>query len=124
MKIVVASDGEDVSQHFGHCMYYRTYDAEDGAITNEGSIANPGHRPNFLPGFLKENGADVIISGGMGEAAINLFRANGIEVVVGASGDARSAAERFLTGKLVSTGSVCREHRHHDECGEHRHGGE
>jgi len=119
MRIIVASDGGQVTQHFGHCGSFRAYDADGGRIVNTESIANPGHRPNFLPMFLKENGADVIISGGMGEAAINLFNANGIEVIVGASGDATVAAEKYLKGELVSTGSVCREHMHHGDCGGH-----
>jgi predicted Fe-Mo cluster-binding NifX family protein len=41
----------------------------------------------------------------------------GIEVIVGASGNAKAAAETYLKGALKSTGSVCHEHQHHDECG-------
>ena len=29
MRIIVASDGEDVTQHFGHCGYFIAYDAEN-----------------------------------------------------------------------------------------------
>ncbi|MDN5357091.1 MAG: NifB/NifX family molybdenum-iron cluster-binding protein [Candidatus Methanomethylophilaceae archaeon] len=118
MRIVVASDGEDVTGHFGHCGTFKTFDAENGKITAAGAIDNPGHRPNFLPMFLKENGADVIISGGMGAAAVELFNQNGIEVIIGATGAARTAAERYLRGDLASTGSVCHEHMHHDDCNE------
>ena len=118
MRIIVASDGENVTQHFGHCRYFRAYDAENNVITGSEAIENPGHRPGFLPVFLKERGADVIISGGMGAAAIDLFNENGIEVIVGASGDARAAAEDYLRGNLKSPGEVCNDHIHHDECGE------
>jgi hypothetical protein len=38
--------------------------------------------------------------------------------VVGAQGDAREAAQAYLEGKLISTGSICHEHQSHDECGE------
>lgn len=118
MKIVVASDGETVTQHFGHCREFRAYCAEKDIITDAEIIENPGHRPGFLPVFLKERGANVIISGGMGAAAIDLFNDNGIEVIVGASGDPRTAAEDYIKGNLKSTGEVCRDHMHHDECGE------
>lgn len=116
MRIFVASDGEQVTQHFGHCKLFRAFDAENGKIVDTKVIENPGHKPGFLPVFLKENGADVIISGGMGAAAIDLFNQNGIEVIVGASGEARAAAEDYLAGNLKSTGEACKEHMHHDEC--------
>ncbi|NLI62562.1 MAG: hypothetical protein GX362_04105, partial [Methanosarcinaceae archaeon] len=38
---------------------------------------------------------------------------NGIEVILGASGDSRNAAEAYLRGELKSSESVCHEHRHH-----------
>jgi predicted Fe-Mo cluster-binding NifX family protein len=64
-------------------------------------------------------GVNVIISGGMGGNAIALFNERGIEVIVGARGEARTAAEKYLKGELKSTGSVCHEHQHHGECGGH-----
>lgn len=118
MRIVVASDGNDVTQHFGHCEKFLAYDAKDGEIQRANVIKNPGHRPGFLPLFLKECGADVIISGGMGAGAIDLFNDNNIEVVVGASGNSKAVAEKYLQGNLKSTGEVCQEHAHHDDCGE------
>lgn len=118
IKIAVASDGSMVTEHFGHCQNFNLFEAEDGQITGDQLVANPGHRPGFLPNFLHEQGVDVIISGGMGGAAVDIFNNHGIEVVVGARGDARAAAEAYLQGELVSTGSVCRDHQHHDECEE------
>ena len=81
-------------------------------------MPNPGHRPGFLPNFLADRNAKVIISGGMGGGAVDIFNERGVEVIVGASGDAREAAEAYLKGELVSTGSICHEHQHGDECGE------
>ncbi|HNX29899.1 MAG TPA: iron-sulfur cluster carrier protein MrpORP [Syntrophomonadaceae bacterium] len=117
MKIAVASENEMVTEHFGHCLNFNIYETENDKIVKSGSIANPGHKPGFLPVFLHEQGVDVIISGGMGAGAIDLFNEKGIEVIVGASGNARTAAEQYLQGSLKSTGSVCHEHQHHDECG-------
>ena len=62
-------------------------------------------------------GVNVIISGGMGGGAIEIFNEKGIEVITGAKGNARAAAELYLQGKLKSTGSICNEHQHKDECG-------
>ena len=116
IKIAVASDGNQVTGHFGHCQYFNLFEAEEGQIVNSQSMANPGHRPGFLPNFLHEQGVNVIISGGMGGAAADIFNSHGIEVVVGAQGDAQNAAEAYLRGELVSTGSVCSDHHGHDQC--------
>ena len=112
MKIAVANDGNHVSQHFGHCEGFNLYFIESNAVTYKRFVPNPGHKPGFLPVFLKEQNIDVIIAGGMGEAAKDLFVENGIDVYVGVSGDADEAAEQFAKGILKSTGEVCTEHHH------------
>lgn len=117
MKIAVASEYEIVTEHFGHCVNFNIFEAEDNRIVKSESIANPGHRPGFLPNFLNDMGVNVIISGGMGAGAIEIFNEKGIEVITGANGNAKAAAELYLQGKLKSTGSVCHSHQHHDECG-------
>ena len=118
MRIAVASEGKNATEHFGHCEGFLIYDAENGKILQEEMVANPGHKPGFLPNFLADRGVKVIISGGMGGGAIDIFNERDVEVIVGASGVARSAVESYLRGELESTGSVCHEHSHHDECGE------
>lgn len=86
MKIAVASEGKNVSGHFGHCEGFTLYEVEEGKVLKSEFVQNPGHRPGFLPVFLKEKGTDVIIAGGMGGTAQQLFGENGIEVIVGAQG--------------------------------------
>lgn len=118
IKIAVASENEIVTEHFGHCVNFNVFEVENNQIVKSESIPNPGHRPGFLPNFLNDMGVNVIISGGMGSGAIDIFNEKNIEVVVGASGNAKAVAEAYLQGSLKSTGSVCHEHQHHDECGE------
>lgn len=116
MKIAVASEGKTVTEHFGHCEGFAIFNVENATITGKEFIGNPGHRPGFLPVFLHEKGVNVIISGGMGGGAVDIFNEKGIEVITGASGNAEDAANSYLQGKLKSTGSVCHEHQHADEC--------
>lgn len=118
MKIAVASEKGMVTGHFGHCEGFMIFDAENNQIVKSETIANPGHTPGFLPHFLNDMGVKVIISGGMGGRAIDIFNENNIEVIVGAMGNAKAAVEAYLQGSLKSTGSVCHEHQHHDKCGE------
>lgn len=117
MKIAVASEKEMVTEHFGHCESFSIFEAENDQIVKSESILNPGHKPGFLPNFLNDMGVNVIISGGMGGGAIEIFNEKGIEVITGAKGHAKAAAELYLQGILKSTGSVCHDHQHHDECG-------
>ena len=119
MKIAVAAMGNTVSGHFGHCDNFNLYDADGGVITAEESIPNPGHRPGFLPNFLADKGVQVIIAGGMGGGAVEIFNERGVEVIVGATGYSRTAVEAYLKGELKSTGSVCHKHEHAGECGHH-----
>jgi predicted Fe-Mo cluster-binding NifX family protein len=86
------------------------FETQKGTIIGSEDIPNPGHEPGFLPNFLHEKGVDVIISGGMGSRAVDIFNSHGIEAVVGASGDCPIAAEQYLKGELESTGAVCHEH--------------
>jgi predicted Fe-Mo cluster-binding NifX family protein len=118
MKIAVACEEENVTEHFGHCSSFLIVEVSDGTIMHEESVPNPGHKPGFLPNFLADKGVNVIISGGMGGGAVDIFNERNVEVVVGASGNARTAVESYLKGELKSTGSICHEHQHHDECGE------
>ena len=118
IKIAVASENEMITEHFGHCANFNIFEVKDNQIIKSESIPNPGHKPGFLPNFLNDMGVNVIISGGMGGGAIDIFNEKVIEVILGASGNAKAAVEAYLQGSLKSTGSVCHEHQHHDECGE------
>lgn len=117
MKIAVASEGNMVTEHFGHCTNFNVYETVDNAIIKGESIPNPGHKPGFLPNYLADLGVNVIISGGMGGGAVDIFNARDIEVITGAMGKAEVAVSKFLAGELLSTGSICHEHHFHDECG-------
>lgn len=116
MKIAVASDQEMVTGHFGHCEGFHIYEVDGEQIVSTQFVPNPGHKPGFLPNFLNDMGVNVIISGGMGGGAIDIFNEKNIEVVIGAQGTALSNVEKYVKGELKSTGSVCHSHDHADEC--------
>jgi predicted Fe-Mo cluster-binding NifX family protein len=116
MKVAVACMGQSVSEHFGHCEAFAIYEMDAGRVSSKELRPSPGHRPGYLPLFLKELGVNVIIAGGMGETAQQLFNENGIEVFVGVQGSCNDAIQRFADGKLESTGSVCHEHQYEDRC--------
>lgn len=73
IKIAVATIKGQVAEHFGYCEEFMLFEIEDNKITKNEIIANPGHKPGFLPNFLADCGVNVIISGGMGMAAVEIF---------------------------------------------------
>lgn len=122
MKLAAACTGTQMCPHFGHCENFMLFEAENGKIVSERSIPNPGHKPGFLPNYLADQGVTVMLAGGIGGGAVEIFNERGVSVVTGAQGGAREAAEAYLNGTLVSTGVQCREHAHQDSCGGHHHG--
>lgn len=116
MKIAVASDGAVVAQHFGHCESFTIWEIEDNQVVSTTTLLNPGHKPGFLPVYLDEQGVNVIIAGGMGAGAVDIFNARKINVITGAQGSIKEVIQNYLNGDLISSGSVCHEHQHQDEC--------
>ena len=110
MKIAVLSNGLNVCQHFGHCDNFNLFETENGSIISASSVANPGHRPGYLPHFLADLGVTLVIAGGLGGGAAQIFEERNVEIVAGATGNARESVERYLRGELKSTGEICHEH--------------
>lgn len=119
MKIAIATDNNMVSRHFGHCEGFTIFTLENKKISKKEFIENPGHKKGFLPIFLNEHGINIIISGGMGQGAIEIFNNNNIEVITGTTGNLEEIIQAYLEGELISSGSICHEHEHKDSCGEH-----
>jgi predicted Fe-Mo cluster-binding NifX family protein len=108
MKIAVTAESNNglespVAQHFGHAPFFMLVDVENGEVCAVQGVANPfasGHQPGQIPGFIKQQSVDVILSGGMGGRAIEFFKQAGIKAATGASGTVRQALENYLGGTL------------------------
>lgn len=110
MKIAVPVANGVLSPHFGHCETFTILDADgDGKrITGSTVVDAPPHEPGLLPAWLAERGVDLIIAGGMGQRAQDLFGARNIGVVVGAPADTpENLAMAYLEGKLASGVNAC-----------------
>jgi predicted Fe-Mo cluster-binding NifX family protein len=127
MRIAISVDQDQglesvVSHHFGRCPYYTLVDMEDKTVKTVHTVSNPffqQHQPGQVPGFINDQGADVIITGGMGRRAITFFQQFNIEPVTGAFGTVSQVLEKYLGGQL-SGAEACREsmahaHHHHEE---------
>ena len=109
MIITVPIVEEKLSQHFGHCKYFMFFHVnKDMKISGTENKIPPAHEPGILPKWLSEENADVIITGGMGMHAQQLFEQYGVKVVLGAeSGDPKNIVESWLNGDLVSGNNAC-----------------
>lgn len=87
LRIAVPMVDGKLSAHFGHCQQFALFDTdtEKRTILNKTVVDAPPHEPGLLPTWLHEKGADIILAGGMGSRARDLFGEKGIRVVVGAS---------------------------------------
>lgn len=100
--------GGKLAAHFGHCEQFALIVTEGGKITGTSMHTPPLHEPGVLPKWLHEQGAHVIIAGGMGTRAQQLFNENGIKVVIGAPADApESLVNQYLADALVTGDNIC-----------------
>jgi len=106
-RLAVATEDSHVAPHFGHCQTYTLVDIAAGSETARNVVANPGHEPGILPGFLAAKGVKYVIAGGMGSRAVELFEQQSINTIVGVSGSVDEAIKLFLAGTLVSGQSMC-----------------
>ena len=134
MRIAVSAENNQgldstVAHHFGRCPYFALVDLEENEIQDCQIIENPyyaAHQPGQVRGFIREQGADVMLSGGMGGRALQFFSQYGIETGTGAGGTVEETIESYLGGELRGA-APCREsveHGHgHGEGHGHGHGG-
>lgn len=120
MRIVISSDtaeglGSPVSHHFGRCPYFTIVEANEEGISGSESVENPyfrAHSPGQVPSFIRQLKADVMLAGGMGRRAIDMFGNFGIQCSTGAAGTVKDAVEEFLGGGLEAA-APCRESVEH-----------
>ncbi len=108
MRIAIPMANGVLCMHFGHCSTFALVDVEDNKVTATSEVVPPAHQPGLLPPWLAEQGATLIIAGGMGSRAQALFTQSGIKVVTGAAGTgAKEIVENYLSGTLEAGENVC-----------------
>ncbi len=110
MRIAIPVENGSVCMHFGHCAEFIFADVDQNTrtISSLSSKTPPAHAPGVLPQWLKREGADIVIAGGMGMRAQNLFTEAGIKVEVGAPPiQAKKAIQEYLDGTLSTGQNVC-----------------
>jgi len=110
MRIAIPMENGQASAHFGRCSEFAILDVarQEKKVVKKEVVSAPAHQPGLLPGWLGEQGVQMVISTGMGMRAQSLLDQLGIQVITGAGeGDPESIADDFLNNLLTSGENVC-----------------
>ena len=110
MKIAIPLANGRLTLHFGHGEQFALVEVDE--VTKQTGetelLTPPGHEPGALPRWLHEQGASVIIAGGMGEHAQQLFGQSGITVITGAPSETPEVlVEKYISGALQAGENIC-----------------
>ena len=112
MKIKIAiplAEGK-LCMHFGHCETFALVDVDlvQRKILGRQDLVPPPHEPGVLPRWLAEQGAEMILAGGMGQRAQGLFTEQNIQVTVGLPAETpETLIGHYLAGTLQAGANVC-----------------
>jgi len=107
-KFAIPTLNEKLTAHFGHCEKFAIVDVEEDKVINEEFIVPPVHQPGVYPKFLADHGVHVIIAGGMGQKAQDLFAMNNIEVHMGVQdGSPTELVMSYLKNQLQTGQNLC-----------------
>ncbi len=122
MKLCIPSMGqngieETVGQHFGKVPFYTLYDTE----TKEASVLPNTSEHNggigLPPELMAKEGVDIMLCGGLGKKAVDMFEQAGIAVFSGATGTVQNAIDAWESSKLAKAtrDNSCSGHGHDDD---------
>lgn len=107
-KIAVPVVGGMLSSHFGHCEEFMFATVENGKVTKTENLVPPPHEPGVIPNWLAQQGATVVLVGGMGERAQEILQSRGVAVVCGVQPDKPlEIVNRYLERNLTVGGNSC-----------------
>jgi len=118
MILAIPLEGDRFCEHFGGAEQFVMFevDLDQRTLREHKRVPAPPHEPGVLPRWLAEQGAQVVIAGGMGPRAQRMLAEQGVQVVLGAAARApEQLAQAFLDGGLVGGANACDHSRH--SCG-------
>ncbi|NLZ60854.1 MAG: ATPase [Lentisphaerae bacterium] len=110
LKIAIPLADGQLCMHFGHCAQFAILEADPDtkSILSRVDKTPPPHEPGVLPAWLSKEGVKLVIAGGMGQRAQQLFQQQGVEVLVGAAAQSpESLVQAYLDGSLKGGENVC-----------------
>ena len=131
MKLCIPSLGknglsEKIGEHFGRVPFYTFYDTRSKELEIMANSSNHMGGTKYPAEIIADAGANVMLCGGVGRRAIQMFQERGIMVYVGASGSVGNAIQLWESGALeaATDETACRQHAFRGEGhgdGDHQH---
>jgi len=114
MKIAVPTKQDNqIDAHFGHCEFYRIYTISDqNQVISDERMESPqgcGCKSNIAQVFENE-GISTMLAGGIGDGAVNVLNAHGINVIRNCMGNVSELVQQYLAGSVQDSGSNCAAH--------------
>jgi predicted Fe-Mo cluster-binding NifX family protein len=126
MKIAIPVENDRLNSHFGGSRQFTIVEVDANAktILRSETLPAPEHQPGLFPRWLREQGVQVVIAGGIGQRALAIFAQNGIQVRAGQSdASVEALVAAYLAGEMVQTPEGCAQHHgQHGHDHEHGHG--
>lgn len=110
MRLAIPIEGNRLCSHFGHCSTFAFVDVnqETKSVVARQDLAPPPHEPGVIPKWVAEQGADLVLAGGMGARAVSLFESGGVKVFTGCPAQTpEELAQGFLDGTLQRGSNEC-----------------
>jgi predicted Fe-Mo cluster-binding NifX family protein len=110
MRVAIPLTEGKLSQHFGHCEQFAIIDIDSDSrnIKSQELVVPPAHEPGVLPRWLSGLNVELVITGGMGQRAQQLFTQNQIKVVVGAPVETpENLISAYLNKTLRAGENIC-----------------
>jgi predicted Fe-Mo cluster-binding NifX family protein len=124
MKIAIPHEIGRLHGHFGGCREFALVqvDPEKKVALHTDVLPAPEHKLGTFPRWLREQGVEVVIAGGIGQRALDIFSHRGITVRAGAAdASIEQLVTAYLNGQLTAVPDGCEHHGHHHHH-EHGHG--
>jgi len=113
IRIAIPTAKGRLHEHFGAAREFTLVDAdrEAGIVIARRVVASPPHQPGLFPRWLREQGVQVVLAGGIGRRALGLFAQHGITVrAAQANARVEVATAAYLTGRLTVAPEACAHH--------------
>ncbi|MFA6806364.1 MAG: NifB/NifX family molybdenum-iron cluster-binding protein [Bacteroidales bacterium] len=107
-RIAIPTESGVLCSHFGHCESFYIADVEDNKIISSSFVTPPAHEPGLYPAWIKQQGVNEVICGGIGEQAKVLFAAQNITLYIGADmKDPEKLIQDHLNNSLKTGQNAC-----------------
>lgn len=110
MKIAIPTAKGKLCQHFGHCETFTFVEVDEAnkKIIKTEAIVGPEHAPGVIPAWVASQGANLILAGGMGSRAQELFTSQGVKVICGVPcEEPEKLVMNYLNNTLVTGVNAC-----------------